>query len=703
MILKIEKVKGKITDKQMLLLGAAIIVIAGFFYSQHKVAFMIHDDMYYCMVTRSGNVLSKAKDAAIAQGRFYYMYTYVLYAIPYLFNSLVYIKAVSFISVLFSTACLFYVVKKMLGAKIGFLVILMFYSFAQIDMQHNAFVAYLFHHQVTMGILLLAIERLLAYYREKRKTSILIASAILYAIPVFIYESFLFYSILFFAISLYFNIKDNKKWFVSVKNSLWELRYHIILSVFYLIIYFTWMKLYPSVYEGSRWAFSSLKDSLVTVAVLSTGLFPLNSFIHIIRRLHISDFLDPYFVLKAIISSAAIMYLLREIYRKISAEFLKTSGLLLLLATLLPSIPLALTSKYVSWVKGKTYGYVVSYFSYFFIIVLVTLCLIFIYQATIKIKIFKILLFGALFIASVCTDVNNAYWAKASQSDMDRRVAFDKVISSTSFQNVPDGSVIYIPDYIGINTSMNLTAEYVKMVSGKTVKMENKKEPVELLEELYAISYDQPSKSAILYQKKGQSNMTKRLSISSVDDNEKGILLQTDADENFMITENGKTVGIFYKNAVIPLNFLNGVCIIESDSDIQLESIQILNQQVKNNSLIKIDYGEGFYAKEDWGRWSQKESRLNIINNTGQDHVVSFYMLAGTGYQEPSKFEVILPNSSVADFELNNEYREIRVETLVHPGVNELQLISSSKQVDSGTDSRKLFFKVSNSWIEIVD
>lgn len=701
--MKIEKVKGKITDKQMLLLGAAIIVIAGFFYSQHKVAFMIHDDMYYCMVTRSGNVLSKAKDAAIAQGRFYYMYTYVLYAIPYLFNSLVYIKAVSFISVLFSTACLFYVVKKMLGAKIGFLVILMFYSFAQIDMQHNAFVAYLFHHQVTMGILLLAIERLLAYYREKRKTSILIASAILYAIPVFIYESFLFYSILFFAISLYFNIKDNKKWFVSVKNSLWELRYHIILSVFYLIIYFTWMKLYPSVYEGSRWAFSSLKDSLVTVAVLSTGLFPLNSFIHIIRRLHISDFLDPYFVLKAIISSAAIMYLLREIYRKISAEFLKTSGLLLLLATLLPSIPLALTSKYVSWVKGKTYGYVVSYFSYFFIIVLVTLCLIFIYQATIKIKIFKILLFGALFIASVCTDVNNAYWAKASQSDMDRRVAFDKVISSTSFQNVPDGSVIYIPDYIGINTSMNLTAEYVKMVSGKTVKMENKKEPVELLEELYAISYDQPSKSAILYQKKGQSNMTKRLSISSVDDNEKGILLQTDADENFMITENGKTVGIFYKNAVIPLNFLNGVCIIESDSDIQLESIQILNQQVKNNSLIKIDYGEGFYAKEDWGRWSQKESRLNIINNTGQDHVVSFYMLAGTGYQEPSKFEVILPNSSVADFELNNEYREIRVETLVHPGVNELQLISSSKQVDSGTDSRKLFFKVSNSWIEIVD
>lgn len=701
--MKIEKAKGKITDKQMLLLGAAIIVIAGFFYSQRQVAFMIHDDMYYCMVTRGGNILNKAKDAAIAQGRFYYMYTYVLYAIPYLFNSMVYIKAVSLISVLFSTACLFYVVKKMLGAKIGFLVILILYSFAQIDMQHNAFVAYLFHHQVTIGILLLAIERLLAYYREKRKTSILVASAILYAIPVFIYESFLFYSILFFAISLYFNIKDNKKWFVSVKDSLWQLRYHIILSVLYLIIYFTWMKLYPSVYEGSRWAFSSLKDYLVTVAVLSTGLFPLNSFIHIIRRLHISDFLDPYFVLKAIISSAAIMYLLREIHRKISAEFLKTSGMLLLLATLLPSIPLALTSKYVSWVKGETYGYVVSYFSYFFIVVLITLCLIFIYQATIKIKIFKILLFGALFIASVCTDVNNAYWAKASQSDMDRRVAFDKVISSPSYQNVPDGSVIYIPDYIGINTSMNLTAEYVKMVSGKTVKMENKKESVEWLEELYAISYDQPSKSAILYQKKGQSEMTKRLSISSVDDNEKGILLQTDADENFMITENGKTVGIFYKIAVIPLNFLNGECIIESDSDIQLESIQILNQQVKNNSLIKIDYGEGFYEKEDWGRWSQKDSQLNIINNTGQDHVISFYMLAGTGYQEPSKFEVILPNGSVADFELNNEYREIRVETLVHPGVNELQLVSSSKQVDSGTDSRKLFFKVSNSWIEIVD
>lgn len=201
-----EKINERVTEKQLLLLGAAVIVIAGFFYSQRRVAFMIHDDMYYYMITRNGNIWGKAREA-ISQGRFYFIYTFVLYAIPYLFDSMFYIKVISFISVVFSTACLFYLVRKVLGTKIGFLVILMFYSFAQIDMQHNAFVAYLFHHQVTIGILLLAIERLLTYYRDKRKTSILVASAILYAIPMFIYESFLFYSILFFAISLYFSIK----------------------------------------------------------------------------------------------------------------------------------------------------------------------------------------------------------------------------------------------------------------------------------------------------------------------------------------------------------------------------------------------------------------------------------------------------------------------------------------------------------------
>lgn len=697
-----EKINERVTEKQLLLLGAAVIVIAGFFYSQRRVAFMIHDDMYYYMITRNGNIWGKAREA-ISQGRFYFIYTYVLYAIPYLFDSMIYIKAISFISVVFSTACLFYLVRKVLGTKIGFLVILMFYSFAQIDMQHNAFVAYLFHHQVTIGILLLAIERLLTYYRDKRKTSILVASAILYAIPMFIYESFLFYSILFFTISLYFNIKDNKRWLVSIKDSLWQLRYHIVLSVLYLAIYFTWMILYPPVYDGSRWAFSGLKDLIVTVSVLSTGLFPLNSFVHILRRVNISNFLDPYFLLKAVIGSTAIIYLLRDIQNRISIKFLKTNGMLLLLAIVLPSIPLALTSKYVSWVKDKTYGYVVSYFSYFFIIVLITLCLIFIYQVTIKIKWFKILIFIALFIASVCTDVNNEFWAKVSQSDMDRRVAFNKTISSTDFQDIPDGSVVYIPDYIGINTSMKLTGEYVKMISGKNVKMVNKKEAIEAIADLYVIGYDQSSKSTILYHKKGLPEITKKFALYSADENEKGILLQADKDVTFTVMVNGETVGIFYKTAVIPLDFSKDGYIIESDSNIRLDEIQILNQQVKNNSLIHIDYGEGFYAKEDWGRWSQKESRLNIINDTGQDHVVSFYLMAGTGHRVPTKFEVILPNGGAANFELDYEYRELQMEILVHPGVNKLKFVSGAEQVNSGADSRELFFKVSDSWVEIVD
>ena len=42
-----EKINERVTEKQLLLLGAAVIVIAGFFYSQRRVAFMIHDDMYY--------------------------------------------------------------------------------------------------------------------------------------------------------------------------------------------------------------------------------------------------------------------------------------------------------------------------------------------------------------------------------------------------------------------------------------------------------------------------------------------------------------------------------------------------------------------------------------------------------------------------------------------------------------------------------
>lgn len=89
----------------------------------------------------------------------------------------------------------------------------------------------------------------------------------------------------------------------------------------------------------------------------------------------------------------------------------------------------------------------------------------------------------------------------------------------------------------------------------------------------------------------------------------------------------------------------------------------------------------------------QKESRLNIINDTGQDHVVSFYLIAGTGHRVPTKFEVILPNGGAANFELDYEYRELQMEILVHPGVNKLKVCVRAEQVNSGADSRECFLK----------
>lgn len=687
-------------EKRSLLFLAVFVIIAGFFYSQRHVAFMIHDDMYYWMVTREGNLFARAREAAL-QGRFYHLYSFFVYAVPYLINSMIYIKAVSLISILFSVVCLFYISKKLLGPKVGLLIVVLFFTFAQIDMQHNAFVAYLFHHQVTIGILLLSIEKLIAYYREGKNKKILIISAVLYAIPVYLYESFLFYSILLFAISVYFHIKRDKKWFISIKKSLCDLKYHILLSVIYLGLYFGWSKLHPSVYEGSQWAFLGVKNFVATVVTLSTGLFPLNSFLHTIRGIRWSDFLNPFFLTKAVISSYLIMYLLKTIQLKISARFLCISGGFLILAIMLPSIPLALTSKYIEWVKEGTYGYVVSYFSYFFIIILMALLLIYVYQ--LGIKGMKFFLFCAFFIAAVCTDVNNVHWADVSQSDMDKRVMFNNVVSSSEFGEIPDESIIYIPDYIGMGASMDRTEQYVKMVSGKDIKMVNNEEEASLADDLYEIKYDKLSKTAMLYQRKGGTETAQRLLIFSLDEKEKGIVFRVDTQGDYLVKENGIGIGVFDGSAVVPIKFVDGKSTIECDSGICLEKMQVLVQKPEDFSLIRANFSKGFYAEESWGRWSQSESQMNIVNDSNREYSVRICLMAGTGYQEYSDFQMLSPDGKTTEFKLNNEYQQIQTEMIVKPGDNILKLKSGASQVDSGADPRTLYFKVSECLMEIVD
>lgn len=688
----------KWTDRNILLGIAVAVTVMSFFYIQRKTAFVVYDDILFYVNTREGDMWNKGKELAL-ENRFYYLYAYLLYAIPYVIDSLIYTKVVSCLSILFSTTCLFWLIKKLFGNKWGVLTIILFYAFAQINGEHNPMISYIFYHQVTIGAMLLAIERFIAYYKERKRTGVLVLSAILYAIPIFMYESLLFYSLFFFAMSIYYQFQKHEAWFVTLKSSLWDLRYHIILSVLYLCIFLVWGKTHPVTYDGAQWNFTGIGDFIHTVVVLSVGLFPLNSFFHILRQVDFTKCIDPFLWLKAMISSYAIIYLLRTINFRVKFHTLIIGIGSMVFAMLLPSIPYGLTSKFTAMVvDGGTYGYVSTYFSYFFIIILWSLLLLFIYQRIRFKKVFLLFLFVIIMTGSICTDVGNLHCADGAQYRMDKGDAFKALIMSPKFQEIPDGTEILAPDYASGEALTELVERYVKAVANKEIKILSESSG----RELYEIKYNVAAKSVLFAPKVEAAKQLSQVIVCSADQESKSVIVGANVNNCFSVKENDIGVGIFRGDAVIPLNYVNSISVLECSDGIDFGGIQIVNQKLKNNSLVKASFSEGFYEEESWGRWSREKSKIEIVNDTDQAYLARLNLAVKTGCPVTSNFTVITPDEELYRFILDGRICNLQIETIVRPGVQTLKLISDAPQLDSGADPRALYFSVTDMCLNIV-
>ncbi len=688
--------RKKWEERTILLCIAAVIVAAGFFYIQRKAAFLVYDDMLFYVNTLEGDLWEQGKVAA-SQNRFYYLYAYFLYAIPYALGSLFCMKAVSCISVLFSSVCLFWLIKKTLGNRWGVLVFILFYTYAQINNEHNPFVSYIFYHQITIGVLLLAIERLISFYKDSESITLLRQSSVLYAVPLFLYESFLFYSLFFFAVGIHFQLQRKGTWYSALKSSLWDLRYHISVSVLYLFIFFFFGMTHPVVYDGAQWNFTGMKEFIRTVTVLSSGLFPLNVFFHRIHQIVLATFMNPYYWLKALIGSYAIIYLLRTISVKIKfSSFVKWGGGLWL-AILLPAIPYGLTSKFTAMVVGGgAYGYVSSYFSYFFAVIFTSLTLVFVYQNFRFKNFFLFILFGVLMLGGVCTDVVNENWTEVAQQRTSKGKALQMLITTSMFQKIPDGVEILAPDYVeGALTEVN--ERYVELITGKKIKMI--KEPSG--KEAYEIKYDAEAQSIIFYESSVETDELRSVVIGSLKKAPKSIIAETDTNDYAIIIGDGFNGGVFKQDVIAPLNITNNISMLECTKGVNLNSLQLINQEVESNSFIKAVFSEGFYEEESWGRWSRAKSSIEIINNTEKEFSISLNFAVRTGNPVPSDFIVITPDGKDFRFKLDGKSSNLTIKTEAKPGISELRLISNAPQLDSGLDTRSLYFSVTDMLMDI--
>ena len=104
-------------------------------------------------------------------------------------------------------------------------------------------------------------------------------------------------------------------------------------------------------------------------------------------------------------------------------------------------------------------------------------------------KIKKIILVIVITTITVCTSYNNYYINKVQEIEADKNILLSELIKSEYFQKIQDNSYIYMPTYNGINLTMEYSEAYIKMITGKTIKLTNEIKEVDFTKYVYFLNH----------------------------------------------------------------------------------------------------------------------------------------------------------------------------------------------------------------------
>jgi|GEM_PF-1145937 len=678
-------------QKQELFVYFAIIVSAATLFTiTWPVMFAVHDDILFYLVSKQGSIIEWIIGSAKSQGRVWFLMSLPLTFFPFIFDSFIAYKTISFLSICFSVFALWFLLYRHIGKQFSLLAVLMFLTFSQIDTQHNLLISYVFSHQISIGIMLLSIERLLTYYKDGTKRA-LILSALLLFIATILYESFLLFTILLFLISV-FNMKK-----LNAKKVFFDLRFHIALMSIYLIIYFLWRVKFPSSYNGVQFGSTSFFDSLRVVLTYSIGRFPLISFIGIVVKKGVIQIslLELGFFIKGFVASVATVMIIK------STEALKNKrtiyiGVLSFLGMLLPATLHSITPKYIMWVKAGSYGYIPSFYSYFFIIILLSVIAIYLYHKIKYKNVLLFLLFVFIFSGSLLTDLNNKYYANGFEEQFVRYKTFDKAVSSSYFANIENGADIYIPDYYGIHHHMPFMNDYARIYTDKNFTFTNKMEELKFDKPTYSLKYDSSSASMLMGRINKQMKADEIAIISLTPMAGKSVILNKATNGSVQV--NDVDIGTFGETAIIPFNQTLDNVILES-RDIYLLNSRVLNEFIQSNELLEIQWSEGFSVLEgtpeaNW-RWCSNSGQLRIINRSAREMQIKLQMGFASGYTDQAKL-TIKSDLFIEELTINNIETEYIKELTVPPGNYVIEFLCDARRVDAPSDPRYLVFRVIN-------
>lgn len=481
--------------KSILFIAAVIAELIVFLFITKDSVLTVHDDIITYMQVRRGDLWNTALSDA-QNGRICHIpLTYLLY-IPYFADSPFVVRIFACLSLGFDLSAVFLLFRKILGKDFAYLAVLTTISSACISNQHNLFVSYIIGHQIPLGLALYSMFFFLKYYDNKKKPCLIISSAF-FVSSCCLYEAACAYIVMLVMICV-LHCKGKKRSDLLC-TMLKDMRFHIIGLLLFFCIYFGWRMFYPSNYDGAKIWFGNIPLSLLTMIKYSFGMLPGFPAAAMFIKKYITfnellSSLTPAVLIIPLISSAAFYFLFNktEITRKkLPIILFCTAGIIL------PNSIMSFTEKYTSWAKTNSYSYVTSFYSYFFLIPLILFFLKILFKNPVK-KPVLIFLTSVFFLASLAVEVSNTAWNKYFEKKLVKYEAFSSFVKDDYFDRIPDGSVIFIPDYYGIHGDMETTAAFAHVYSSGSFSFENEASKLDFSEPVYCMRYDPETNSVLI-------------------------------------------------------------------------------------------------------------------------------------------------------------------------------------------------------------
>ena len=437
---------------------ALLFVAAVFLAEIYPIIFTVHDDILTYTLVRHGDLWKNAVDN-METGRLPQLWNTILLGLPMLPQKAWFYKVVSYIVLLADTWIFYCLAKKIFNHYAAALGVALFWGLASITNQHNLFVSYILARQIVIGILMLSIYWFIQYY-EKLHARYLWGSSFLYLAAGMLYEAAVPFGLVFFLIAL----REEASW----KRKVVSVALPGMLAVLWLVVYFGWQAKYPTAYDGGSLYFGDVLRSLWSAIMYSFGSFPLYSLVIGIVKGHVSlkECAFPVAGFAASVVTATMWY---WILPKIHWEKGKRYSLAIIgICIFLPNLILGFTPKYMEWNRRMVYTYLTTFYSYFFLLLFLVVASGAIYQKCRKKKLFLGITTAIIFLLSLTSAINNRLWKMEFDFLEDKYKAFDQALQSPLLLQYETGTYVYIPDYIGINGSMEYTQYYSKLYTDNT-------------------------------------------------------------------------------------------------------------------------------------------------------------------------------------------------------------------------------------------